>query len=215
MILVIDNYDSFTYNLVQYLEELGAEVIVLKNDQFSYEEIENLYPEGIVISPGPGRPDEAGLCLELIQRFAGIIPILGVCLGHQAIAQAFGADIVVNWRMMHGKISAIHHDGQGILRDVKSPFDATRYHSLVVDASSLPACLMVSARSEEGEIMGIRHRQYPIEGIQFHPESILTEYGKDIIFNFLAGTGTILSNSNVIKTSREGTRECLQNICVR
>jgi len=213
MILVIDNYDSFTYNLVQYLEELGAEVIVIKNDELSCEEIENLEPEGIVISPGPGRPDEAGLCLQLIQRLAEITPILGVCLGHQAIAQAFGADIVVNWRMMHGKISGIHHDGQGILQDVKSPFDATRYHSLVVDASSLPACLMVSARSKEGEIMGIRHRQYPIEGIQFHPESILTEYGKDIILNFLVTTGTILSNCYEVETSREEKRRCLQTIC--
>lgn len=215
MILVIDNYDSFTYNLVQYLEELGARVMVIKNDELSCEEIEKLAPEGIVISPGPGRPDEAGICLELIQRVAGSIPILGVCLGHQAIAQAFGADIVVNWRMMHGKISAIHHDGRGILRGVKTPFDATRYHSLVVDAASLPAILMVSAHSEEGEIMGIRHRQYLIEGIQFHPESILTEFGKDIILNFLVGTGTFLSDYNMIETSREEKRRCLQTTCAR
>ncbi|PKM77772.1 MAG: aminodeoxychorismate/anthranilate synthase component II [Firmicutes bacterium HGW-Firmicutes-15] len=193
MILVIDNYDSFTYNLVQYLEELGARVMVVKNDQLSCDDIETMAPEGIVISPGPGYPDEAGICLEVIQRFTGRWPILGVCLGHQAIAQSFGADIVVNWRMMHGKISAIHHDGQGILREVKNPFDATRYHSLVVDASSLPSCLEVSAWSEEGEIMGVRHRQYPVEGIQFHPESILTENGKEIVFNFLLGTGTLLS----------------------
>ena len=191
MILLIDNYDSFTYNLVQYLEELGARVMVLKNDQLSCDDIETMEPEGIVISPGPGNPDEAGICLEAIRRFSGRWPILGVCLGHQAIAQSFGADIIVNWRMMHGKVSAIHHDGQGILRKMKNPFDATRYHSLVVDASSLPACLKVSAWSEEGEIMGVRHREYPVEGVQFHPESILTENGKEIMLNFLVATGTV------------------------
>lgn len=191
MILLIDNYDSFTYNLVQYLEELGARVMVLKNDQLSCDDIETMEPEGIVISPGPGNPDEAGICLEAIRRFSGRWPILGVCLGHQAIAQSFGADIIVNWRMMHGKVSAIHHDGQGILREMKNPFDATRYHSLVVDASSLPACLKVSAWSEEGEIMGVRHREYPVEGVQFHPESILTENGKEIMLNFLVATGTV------------------------
>jgi anthranilate synthase/aminodeoxychorismate synthase-like glutamine amidotransferase len=197
MILVIDNYDSFTYNLVQYLEELGAIVIVIKNDQLSCDDIEEMKPEGIVISPGPGNPDEAGICLDAIRRFSERWPILGVCLGHQAIAQSFGADIVVNWRMMHGKVSAIHHDGQGILREMKNPFDATRYHSLVVDPSSLPSCLKVSAWSEEGEIMGVRHRDYPIEGIQFHPESILTENGKEIVLSFLLGTGTLLSNYNL------------------
>lgn len=191
MILLIDNYDSFTYNLVQYLEELGARVMVLKNDQLSCDDIETMEPEGIVISPGPGNPDEAGICLEAIRRFSGRWPILGVCLGHQAIAQSFGADIIVNWRMMHGKVSAIHHDGQGILREMKNPFDATRYHSLVIDASSLPACLKVSAWSEEGEIMGVRHREYPVEGVQFHPESILTENGKEIMLNFLVATGTV------------------------
>jgi anthranilate synthase/aminodeoxychorismate synthase-like glutamine amidotransferase len=190
MILLIDNYDSFTYNLVQYLEELGARVMVIKNDQLSCDDIETIEPEGIVISPGPGNPDEAGICLEAIQRFTGRWPILGVCLGHQVIAQSFGADIIVNWRMMHGKVSAIHHDGQGVLREMKNPFDATRYHSLVVDPSSLPACLQVSAWSEEGEIMGIRHREYPVEGVQFHPESILTENGKEIMLNFLVATGT-------------------------
>ncbi len=197
MILLIDNYDSFTYNLVQYLEELGAQVTVVKNDQLSCDDIERMEPEGIVISPGPGHPDEAGICLEAIHRFSGRWPILGVCLGHQAIAQSFGADITVNWRMMHGKVSAIHHDGQGILREMKNPFDATRYHSLVVEASSLPSCLEVSAWSEEGEIMGVRHREYPVEGVQFHPESILTENGKEIMLNFLVGTGTLLSNCNL------------------
>jgi len=209
MILVIDNYDSFTYNLVQYLEELGAAVVVIKNDRLSCEDIEMMEPDGIVISPGPGNPDEAGICLEAIRRFAGQYPILGVCLGHQAIAQSFGADIVINWRMMHGKVSAIHHDSQGVLRGLKNPFDATRYHSLVVDLSSLPACLEISALSGEGEIMGIRHRQYPVEGVQFHPESILTEYGKDIVLNFLKTTGTLLSNYNSVEMRREEKRKCL------
>jgi para-aminobenzoate synthetase component 2 len=209
MILVIDNYDSFTYNLVQYLEELGAMVAVEKNDRLSCADIEKMQPDGIVISPGPGNPDEAGICLEAIQKFAGHIPILGVCLGHQAIAQAFGADIVVNWRMMHGKVSAIHHDGQGILRGLKNPFAATRYHSLVVDPASFPACLEISAWSKEGEIMGIRHRQFPVEGVQFHPESILTENGKDIMLNFLLGTGTLLTNHNFDEMSREEKSRCL------
>jgi len=209
MILVIDNYDSFTYNLVQYLEELGAEVVVIKNDQLSCDEIEAMKPEGIVISPGPGNPDEAGICLEAVRRFTGRLPILGVCLGHQVIAQSFGAAIVVNWRMMHGKVSSIHHDGQGILRKVNNPFKATRYHSLVVDVASLPSCLEVTAWSEEGEIMAIKHRQFPVEGVQFHPESILTENGRIIILNFLMSTGTLLSQVNAIEMSREETRECL------
>jgi para-aminobenzoate synthetase component 2 len=209
MILVIDNYDSFTYNLVQYLEELGAMVKVVKNDRLSCDDIEILQPDGIVISPGPGNPDEAGICLEAIQRFARQIPILGVCLGHQAIAQAFGADIVVNWRMMHGKVSAIHHDGQGILKDLKNPFDATRYHSLVVALDSFPACLEISAWSKEGEIMGIRHRQFPVEGVQFHPESILTENGKEIMLNFLLSTGTLLTDDRLVEMSREEQRRCL------
>ncbi len=208
MILVIDNYDSFTYNLVQYLEEFGAGVLVIKNDQLSCDEIEALQPEGIVISPGPGTPDEAGICLEAVHRFAGEIPILGVCLGHQAIAQAFGAEIVVNFQMMHGKISSIHHDGKGVLRHLNSPFNATRYHSLVVKLSTLPACLEVTAWSDEGEIMGIKHRQLPVEGVQFHPESILTENGREIVLNFLVGTGIALSRFNV-ETSREETRKCL------
>lgn len=188
MILMIDNYDSFTYNLVQYLEELGASVLVVKNDRVSCQEIEGMQPDGIVISPGPGNPNEAGITLAAIRRFAGDLPILGVCLGHQAIARAFGADIIINWRLMHGKVSAIQHDGRGLLAGMKNPFLATRYHSLVVDEASLPECLEVSAWSEEGEIMGIRHRYYPVEGVQFHPESILTEGGKRILQNFLEST---------------------------
>lgn len=209
MILVIDNYDSFTYNLVQYLEEFGVEVAVIKNDQLNCDEIESLAPAGIVISPGPGNPDEAGICLEAVRRFTGRLPILGVCLGHQVIAQAFGAAVIVNWRMMHGKVSSIHHIGQGCLRELNNPFKATRYHSLVVEAESLPACLEVTAWSSEGEIMGIRHRQFPVEGVQFHPESILTENGRDIILNFLRVTGTLLSQVNAIEMRREETRKCL------
>jgi glutamine amidotransferase of anthranilate synthase or aminodeoxychorismate synthase len=208
MILVIDNYDSFTYNLVQYLEEYGADVTVIKNDRLGCDEIEAMKPEGIVISPGPGTPDEAGICLEAIHRFAGKIPILGVCLGHQAIAQAFGAVIIVNYRMMHGKVSSIYHDGRGILRQINSPFNATRYHSLVVDPASLPPCLEVSAWSDESEIMGIKHRKFPVEGVQFHPESILTENGKEIMLNFLLGTGTRLTRLKA-EMSREETRRCL------
>lgn len=208
MILVIDNYDSFTYNLVQYLEEFGADVTVIKNDRLSCVEIEAMQPEGIVISPGPGTPDDAGVCLEVIHRFAGIIPIFGVCLGHQAIAQAFGATIVVNYRMMHGKVSSIHHEGRGILRLIDSPFNATRYHSLVVEPSSLPDCLEVTAWSDESEIMGIKHRTFPVEGVQFHPESILTDNGKKIVLNFLLDTGTKLTRLKA-EMSREETRRCL------
>jgi len=209
MILVIDNYDSFTYNLVQYLEVFGADIVVIKNDQLSCDEIEIMEPEGIVISPGPGNPDEAGICLEVIRKFSGRFPILGVCLGHQVIAQSFGAAIVVNWRMMHGKVSSIHHNGQGVLRELNNPFKATRYHSLVVDIGSLPSCLEITAWSDEGEIMGIRHRQFPVEGVQFHPESILTENGRDIVLNFLVSTGTLLSQVNTIEMRREETRKCL------
>lgn len=185
MIVIIDNYDSFTYNLVQYLEELGAGTRVFKNNRISCNDIEKLQPRGLMISPGPGSPNEAGISLEAITRFADKIPIMGVCLGHQAIAQAFGANIIINWRMMHGKVSAIKHNGRGLLKNMKNPFMATRYHSLVVDQESLPDCLEVSAWSQEGEIMGIRHRNYPVEGVQFHPESILTEDGKKILANFL------------------------------
>ena len=191
MILVIDNYDSFTYNLVQYLEEQGAEVRVAKNDELELTDIEKMQPRGVVISPGPGNPEQAGITLSLIKAFTGKFPILGVCLGHQAIAQAFGGDIRINWRTMHGKVSAIYHDGRGMLAGVKSPFRAARYHSLVVDATPLPACLEVSAYSEQGEVMGIRHRHFPVEGVQFHPESIATECGKTIIANFLKCVGQL------------------------
>ena len=186
MVLVIDNYDSFTYNLVQYLGELGAEVQVRRNDQATLGEIERLAPERIVISPGPKTPTEAGICLELIQKFSGLTPILGVCLGHQAIGQAFGGRVVRAPEIMHGKTSRITHDGKTIFCGLSSPFIATRYHSLIVERGSLPACLEISATSPDGLIMGLRHREFPIEGVQFHPESILTLSGHDMLHNFLA-----------------------------
>ncbi|MBI4715619.1 MAG: aminodeoxychorismate/anthranilate synthase component II [Nitrospirae bacterium] len=185
MILMIDNYDSFTYNLVQYLGELGEEVPVFRNDRITLDEIAAMAPRRIVISPGPGNPREAGISVELVRRFAGRIPILGVCLGHQAIAEAFGGEVVRNYRLMHGKTSMIHHDGRTIFSGLPNPFEATRYHSLVVRPESLPSCLEVSAKTEEGEIMGIRHREHPVEGVQFHPESILTKAGMDLLRNFV------------------------------
>ena len=185
MLLMIDNYDSFTYNLVQYLGELGQEIQVFRNDKITIGEIEKLEPERIVISPGPCTPKEAGVSVELIRHLAGKIPILGVCLGHQAIGAAFGGEVVRNYRLMHGKTSMIYHDGKTIYKDLPSPFEATRYHSLVVKQETLPACLEVSARTEEEEIMGLRHREYAIEGVQFHPESIMTTVGKDLLRNFL------------------------------
>ena len=185
MILILDNYDSFTYNLVQYLGELGATMEVARNDALTVEDVERLGPEGIVISPGPGNPDGAGISLELIRRFHTRIPILGVCLGHQAIGQAFGGTVVRAGRQMHGKTSTITHDGQGVFRGLPAGFEATRYHSLVVLEANLPAALEISARAEDGEIMGLRHRQYPVEGVQFHPESILTKQGKALLGNFL------------------------------
>lgn len=186
MIIMIDNYDSFTYNLVQYLSELGAEVQVYRNDKIACDEIESLKPEFLIVSPGPCTPDEAGVTLAAIRRFAGVIPILGVCLGHQAIGQAFGGRVVRADRLMHGKTSPIHHGGQSIFRDIPSPFTAARYHSLIVDRNHLPDCLEVSAWTDEGEVMGLRHRNYPVEGVQFHPESIMTEYGHRVLQNFLA-----------------------------
>lgn len=186
MLLVIDNYDSFTYNLVQYLGELGQDIRVFRNDKIGTSEIEGLAPERIVISPGPCTPKEAGISVELVRRFAGKIPILGVCLGHQAIAEAFGGDVIRNYRLMHGKTSLIHHDGKTIFHGLPNPFEATRYHSLVVKRESLPASLEISAQTEEGEIMGIRHKEYSVEGVQFHPESILTGVGKDLLRNFIA-----------------------------
>ncbi|MEW6448119.1 MAG: aminodeoxychorismate/anthranilate synthase component II [Bacillota bacterium] len=186
MVLMIDNYDSFTYNLVQYLAEIGSEVKVFRNDAITPEEVAELNPSHIVLSPGPCTPNEAGVCLDLIRVFAGRIPILGVCLGHQAIGQAFGGRVVRAPRLMHGKTSAIHHDGRTVFQGIPSPFTATRYHSLVVAPEGLPGVLEISARTAEGEIMGLRHRNCPVEGVQFHPESILTEYGKELLRNFLS-----------------------------
>ncbi len=185
MILVIDNYDSFTYNLVQYLAELGAELVVRRNDELTVEGIEQLEPDGIVISPGPCTPREAGVSVPVIQRFAGRVPILGVCLGHQAIGAAYGARIVRAPRLMHGKTSRIQHDGRGVFAGLPNPFTATRYHSLVIDEATLPPDLTVTARSEDGVIMGVRDRTGLVEGVQFHPESILTMVGKDLLRNFL------------------------------
>jgi para-aminobenzoate synthetase component 2 len=185
MILVIDNYDSFTYNLVQYLGEMGEELAVHRNDQITVDEVEALTPERIIISPGPCTPNEAGISVETIRRMAGKTPILGVCLGHQSIGQAFGGEVVRAGRLMHGKTSPVHHDGRSIFRGLPSPFQATRYHSLLVRRESLPECLEVSAETEEGEIMGLRHRDLPVEGVQFHPESVLTEHGKELLRNFV------------------------------
>ncbi|GBD38131.1 Aminodeoxychorismate/anthranilate synthase component 2 [bacterium HR37] len=185
MILVIDNYDSFTYNLVHYLGEMGEEIQVFRNDKITLEEIGRMSPEMIVISPGPCTPKEAGISVEVIREFGGKIPILGVCLGHQSIGYAFGGKIVRAKRLLHGKTSLIYHDGKGIYSGLPNPFEATRYHSLVVDRDSLPRELEVTAWTDENEIMGIRHREYPIEGVQFHPESILTRHGKDLLKNFL------------------------------
>lgn len=186
MLLMIDNYDSFVYNLVQYLGEMGETVQVFRNDKVTIPQIEDLSPEHIIISPGPCTPNEAGISLELIKHFKGKTPLLGVCLGHQAIGQAFGGDVIRAPRLMHGKTSLIHHDGKGVFRGLKSPLTATRYHSLIVKRETLPACLEISAETEQGEIMGIRHKEYRIEGVQFHPESILTEDGHAMLKNFLA-----------------------------
>ena len=186
MLLMIDNYDSFTYNLVQYLGELGEDVKVVRNDELTVEEIERLAPDRIVISPGPCTPNEAGVSLEVIRRFAGRVPILGVCLGHQAIGQAFGGRVVHAKTLMHGKVSRIHHSGKGVFAGLPTPYDATRYHSLAIERSSCPEALEVTAWTEDGEIMGVRHRTLPIEGVQFHPESILTEHGHALLRNFIS-----------------------------
>ena len=187
MILMIDNFDSFTYNLVQYFGELGAEVRVCRNDAVSLEDIERLRPARLVVSPGPCTPDQAGISLAAIRRYAGAIPILGVCLGHQAIGQAFGGKVVKARRVMHGKLSSVRHDGKGVFAGLPGAFSATRYHSLAVERATLPDCLEVSAQSEEGEIMGLRHRTLPVEGLQFHPEALLTEHGHAMLRNFIEG----------------------------
>ena len=185
MIVMIDNYDSFTYNLVQYLGEMGQELKVFRNDKVTIADIEALKPERIVISPGPCTPKEAGISVEVIRHFAGKAPILGVCLGHQSVGYAFGGEIVRADRLMHGKTSMIHHDGQSVFRGLPNPFEATRYHSLVVRRETLPECLVVTAETDEREVMGIRHRELPVEGVQFHPESVLTEAGKRLLRNFV------------------------------
>ena len=188
MLLMIDNYDSFTYNLVQYFGELGADVLVYRNDEITLEQAAALKPDRIVISPGPCTPSEAGISVPLIQAFAGKVPILGVCLGHQSIGQAFGGKIVHAKQLMHGKTSMIHHQDVGVFKGLPSPFRATRYHSLVIERESLPECLAITAWTDDGEIMGVRHKTLQVEGVQFHPESILTEYGHEMLANFLKET---------------------------
>ncbi len=185
MILMIDNYDSFTYNLVQYFGELGQELVVIRNDELTLGEIEKMNPAMIVVSPGPCSPNEAGISLQVIEHFAGNIPIFGVCLGHQSIGQAFGGKVIRAERLMHGKTSLMHHDGKGVNAGMPNPFHATRYHSLIVEKESLPDCLEVTSWTDEGEIMGLRHRELAVEGVQYHPESIMTEQGKKLLQNFI------------------------------
>ncbi len=191
MLLMIDNYDSFTFNLVQYLGELGEEVLVKRNDEISIAEIEKLAPEKIVISPGPCSPSEAGISVAAIEAFAGKIPLLGVCLGHQAIGQAFGGRIIHAKTLMHGKTSQVHHTGKGVFTDLPTPFRATRYHSLVIEKETCPSCLEVTAWTDDGEIMGVRHTTLAIEGVQFHPESIMTEHGHQLLRNFLSANAAV------------------------
>jgi para-aminobenzoate synthetase component 2 len=185
MILMIDNYDSFTYNIVQYMGELGADIRVERNDQISIEEIESLNPKKIVISPGPCTPEKAGISVAVIKHFAGKVPLLGVCLGHQSVGAAFGGEIIKAGKLMHGKTSEVRHDGKTLFKDLPNPFTATRYHSLVLNRKTLPDCFEISAESDDNEIMGIRHKELPVEGVQFHPESILTPNGKDLLKNFI------------------------------
>ncbi|MDA8084770.1 MAG: aminodeoxychorismate/anthranilate synthase component II [Nitrospiraceae bacterium] len=185
MLLMIDNYDSFTYNLVQYLGEIGEDIEVFRNNRITIQEIEKMNPDSIVVSPGPCTPNEAGISVETIRHFAGKIPILGVCLGHQSIGQAFGGDIIRAPKLMHGKTSMIHHDGKTLFEGIENPFIATRYHSLVIKKETMPDCLEISAWTDDGEIMAVRHKKFIIEGVQFHPESILTTVGKDLLRNFL------------------------------
>jgi len=196
MLLLIDNYDSFTYNLVQYFGELGADVHVHRNDALTLDQIEAWSPGEIVISPGPCTPSEAGISVPLIERFAGKIPILGVCLGHQAIGQAFGGKIVRAERVMHGKVSPVVHDGRGVFADLPSPLTATRYHSLAIERATIPSCLAITATADDGEIMGVRHREWPVEGVQFHPEAILTEHGHALLRNFLEGARAVRARSD-------------------
>ncbi|KKK36643.1 anthranilate synthase component II [Mesobacillus campisalis] len=195
MILMIDNYDSFTYNLVQYLGELGEELKVIRNDQLTTSDIAEIKPKYLMISPGPCSPNEAGISLQAIEQYAGDLPVFGVCLGHQAIAQVFGGEVIQAERLMHGKTSMVHHDGKTIFKGIESPFPAARYHSLIVKKESLPDCLEVSAWTDEGEIMAIRHKTLPVEGVQFHPESILTTAGKQLLRNFIDAYG---ANKNPI-----------------
>jgi anthranilate synthase/aminodeoxychorismate synthase-like glutamine amidotransferase len=185
MLLVIDNYDSFTYNLVQYFGELGANPVVKRNDAVSVEEVKKMKPERIVISPGPGSPKDAGISMELIRQLGSKLPLLGVCLGHQCIGEVYGGKVIRAGRLMHGKTSPIRHDAKGVFRGLPNPFEATRYHSLIVEKSSVQDCLEISADTQEGEIMGLRHRAHPVHGVQFHPESILSKEGKDLLANFL------------------------------
>ncbi len=185
MLLVIDNYDSFTYNLVQYLGEMGVEMAIHRNDQITLPQLQQLKPARILVSPGPCSPRESGLSNDIIRAFSGRVPILGVCLGHQCIGHVFGANVVVNYRMMHGKTSLVHHNGKDLFAGLPNPFPATRYHSLVIQRESLPPCLEITAETAEGEIMGVRHRELPVFGVQFHPESILTEHGRALLANFL------------------------------
>jgi anthranilate synthase component 2 len=189
MLLMIDNYDSFTYNLAQYLGELGEDVRVVRNDAITLEDVASLAPDRIVVSPGPCTPNEAGISVPLVQAFAGRIPILGVCLGHQSIGQAFGARIGHARTLMHGKVSAIRHQGAGVFRNLPAGFSATRYHSLAIERDSLPDCLEITAETDDGEIMGVRHREFSVEGVQFHPESVLSEQGHALLGNFLQPTG--------------------------
>lgn len=193
MIFMVDNYDSFTFNLVQYLGELGEDLVVKRNDKTSLDDIRTLNPEFLMISPGPGNPSEAGISLEVIKTFSGVIPILGVCLGHQSIAQAYKGDVVPAAQLMHGKTSEIYHDGKTIFKGLPNPFPATRYHSLIVKRETLPPCFEISAWTENGEIMALRHKELPLEGVQFHPESILTLCGKEILKNFVHYYGKVES----------------------
>jgi anthranilate synthase/aminodeoxychorismate synthase-like glutamine amidotransferase len=195
MILMIDNFDSFTYNLVQYLGEMGEELLVKRNDEITIDEIREMAPEKIIVSPGPCSPNEAGISVATIEEFAGKIPILGVCLGHQAIGQAFGGNIIRAQQLMHGKTSPIFHENLGVFEGLPSPFDATRYHSLVIERSSLPDCLEITAHTEDGEIMGVRHKELDVEGVQFHPESILTQHGKKLLQNFVDRPITVSTTS--------------------